>query len=94
MKAGVAIAARSAGLSERTAYNGWLAIERATLRWWSSTAKAEWKRLAGEVHRLGIVSQLDRAALAYCQAYGRWAEAEKKLPSGSCTNWWATSGST
>ncbi len=46
----------------------------------SPTAKAEWKRLAGEMHRLGIVSQLDRAALAaYCQAYGRWAEAEKKL---------------
>jgi len=44
------------------------------------TAKAEWKRLAGEMHRLGIVSQLDRAALAaYCQAYGRWTEAEKKL---------------
>ncbi len=36
----------------------------------SPTAKAEWKRLAGEMHRLGIVSQLDRVALAaYCQAY-------------------------
>ncbi len=46
----------------------------------SPTAKAEWKRLAGEMHRLGIVSQLDRAALAaYCQAYGRWVEAERKL---------------
>ena len=58
----------------------------------SPTAKAEWKRLAQEMHRLGIVSQLDRAALAaYCQAYGRWTQAEKtlketptliKLPSG------------
>jgi P27 family predicted phage terminase small subunit len=58
----------------------------------SPTAKAEWKRLARELHRLGIVSQLDRAALAaYCQAYGRWVEAERvlketppliKLPSG------------
>ncbi len=46
----------------------------------SPTAKAEWKRLAAEMHRLGIISQLDRAALAaYCQAYGRWTEAEKKL---------------
>jgi P27 family predicted phage terminase small subunit len=56
------------------------------------TAKAEWKRLARELHRLGIVSQLDRAGLAaFCQAYGRWVEAERmlketppliKLPSG------------
>ncbi|MGQ7794048.1 phage terminase small subunit P27 family [Faunimonas sp. B44] len=46
----------------------------------SSTAKAEWKRLGREMHRLGIISQLDRAALAvYCQAYGRWTEAERKL---------------
>jgi P27 family predicted phage terminase small subunit len=46
----------------------------------SPTAKAEWKRIAGHLHILRIISQLDRAALAaYCQAYGRWAEAEKKL---------------
>ena len=44
------------------------------------SGKAEWKRLAGEMHRLGILTDLDRAALsAYCQAYGRWVEAEKKL---------------
>ena len=44
------------------------------------SAKAEWKRLAHEMHRLGILTSLDYAALsAYCQAYGRWVEAEKKL---------------
>ena len=44
------------------------------------TAKAEWKRLARSLHDIGIISELDRAALAaYCQAYGRWVEAEKKL---------------
>lgn len=44
------------------------------------TAKAEWKRLARELDALGILSNLDRAALAaYCQAYGRWVEAERKL---------------
>ena len=44
------------------------------------TAKAEWKRLARYLHDLGIISELDRAALAaYCQAYGRWVEAERKL---------------
>ncbi len=46
----------------------------------SPSAKAEWKRLARQMHVLGIISQLDRAALAaYCQAYGRWVEAERKL---------------
>jgi P27 family predicted phage terminase small subunit len=30
--------------------------------------------------RLGVVTVLDRAVLAgYCQAYGRWVEAERKL---------------
>ena len=44
------------------------------------SAKAEWKRLAAELQRLRILSQLDRAALAaYCQAYGRWVEAERQL---------------
>jgi len=44
------------------------------------SAKAEWKRLARQLEGLGILSQLDRAALAgYCQAYGRWVEAERKL---------------
>ena len=45
----------------------------------SPTAKAEWKRLAGELHRIGLLTQADRTALAaYCQAYGKWVEAEKK----------------
>jgi P27 family predicted phage terminase small subunit len=46
----------------------------------SPSAKAEWKRLARQLESLGIISQLDRAALAgYCQAWGRWVEAERKL---------------
>ena len=44
------------------------------------TAKAEWKRLSQQLFMLGIITLLDRAALAaYCQAYGRWTEAERKL---------------
>ena len=44
------------------------------------SAKAEWKRLARELYSLGVITRLDRATLAaYCQAYGRWVEAEKKL---------------
>src|SRR3954470_23013247 len=43
-------------------------------------AKAEWKRLAAQLTLLRILTELDRAALAaYCQAYGRWVEAERKL---------------
>ena len=46
----------------------------------SPTAKAEWKRLAETLNRIGILTQVDRTVLAaYCQAYGRWVEAEKKL---------------
>lgn len=41
---------------------------------------AEWKRIAEALNRIGLLTQVDRAALAaYCQAYGRWMEAERKL---------------
>jgi phage terminase small subunit len=44
------------------------------------SAKAEWKRLAQQLVMLGVITELDRAVLAaYCQAYGRWVEAERKL---------------
>lgn len=43
-------------------------------------AKKEWKRLTPQLERLGIISEMDRAALAvYCQAYARWVQAEKKV---------------
>ena len=43
-------------------------------------AKAEWNRIIPELETLGLISQIDRAALAaYCQAYGRWVKAEKAL---------------
>ena len=46
----------------------------------SPTAKAEWKRLAQSLNKIGLLTQADRAALAaYCQSYGRWVEAERKL---------------
>ena len=46
----------------------------------SPTAKAEWNRLAQQLHVLGILSVLDRSTMAaYCQTYGRWVEAERKL---------------
>lgn len=43
-------------------------------------AQQEWARVERELDAIGILSGLDRAALgAYCQAYGRWAQAERAL---------------
>ena len=41
-------------------------------------AKEEWSRLSEELHGLGLLTRIDRAALAaYCQVWGRWVEAEE-----------------
>lgn len=46
----------------------------------SAPAKSEWARLTQELLALGLLTQMDRAALAsYCQAYGRWVAAEEKI---------------
>lgn len=43
-------------------------------------AKVEWGRVIGPLFNVGLMTELDRAALAaYCQSYGRWAEAERAL---------------
>ena len=43
-------------------------------------AATEWRRIAGALHRTGVLTTFDRAALAaYCQAWGRWVEAEERL---------------
>jgi P27 family predicted phage terminase small subunit len=45
-----------------------------------AVACREWERVIGQMVELGIMTELDRAALgAYCQAYGRWAAAESAL---------------
>jgi P27 family predicted phage terminase small subunit len=46
----------------------------------SDDAKVEWGRVVGVLYRAGLMTEIDRAALAaYCQAYGRWAQAERAL---------------
>lgn len=46
----------------------------------SAEARAEWRRMAGKLYQLGLLTELDSSALAlYCQAFGRWVQAEGKL---------------
>ncbi|MES2972399.1 MAG: phage terminase small subunit P27 family [Pseudomonadota bacterium] len=43
-------------------------------------ARAEWKRITPHLLAAGLITQLDRAALAaYCQAWGEWAVLEKRV---------------
>lgn len=46
----------------------------------SDDAKAEWARISRDLYEIGILTKVDRATLAaYCQAYGRWQQAEMLL---------------
>ena len=46
----------------------------------SDDAKVEWGRVVSILYAVGLMTELDRAALAaYAQAYGRWAQAERAL---------------
>ena len=46
----------------------------------NTAAAAEWRRIAKTLQQHGVLTTIDRAALAaYCQGYARWVEAEEKL---------------
>ncbi len=43
-------------------------------------ARREWKRITVELYSAGLLTLVDRAALAgYCQAWARWVRAEREL---------------
>jgi P27 family predicted phage terminase small subunit len=46
----------------------------------NAEAKREWNRMVAILLELGLYTEVDHAALAmYCQAWGRWVVAERKL---------------
>jgi P27 family predicted phage terminase small subunit len=46
----------------------------------SEAAKAEWTRMGEQLHRLGLLTSIDRSAFAaYCVIYARWVDAEEAL---------------
>jgi len=46
--------------------------------WLSPGAKAEWRRVAPELARMGLLTSLDRAVLAgYCDSYAKWVECSR-----------------
>ena len=48
--------------------------------WLMDDAKHEWKRVAPELNRIGLLTIVDQTALAgYCQSYARWKKAEEEI---------------
>lgn len=48
--------------------------------WLSGYAKQEWRWVVKELERLGLMTKIDRAALAaYCEAYAEWRTMEESI---------------
>ena len=52
-------------------------------QWLNKEAKKEWRRVARDLHEMGLLSKVDRTALAgYCEAYSRYLWAVEKCKDG------------
>ena len=52
--------------------------------WLEDEARQEWRRLAKALEAMGVLTEVDMAVFAaYCQAYGRWKQAEDKIKDGN-----------
>lgn len=48
--------------------------------WLSKVAKTEWRRIRPELEKLGLLTKIDRVALAaYCEEYSIWVKASQEL---------------
>ena len=46
----------------------------------NADALQEWGRMSEKLYQLGMLAEIDRGIFAaYCQAFGRWAEAERLI---------------
>ena len=46
--------------------------------WLRKEAKREWMRITPQLHAMGVLTKIDREALAvYCQTHAKWKEAEE-----------------
>ena len=54
--------------------------------WLDPASKAEWNRVAAELIKNGIMTELDVTALEmYCKSYSRWKEAERQMDAAKTT---------
>ena len=54
--------------------------------WLQPEARREWRRIVPELERLGLLTLIDRVALAaYCAAYAHWREAEEIMQTEGLT---------
>lgn len=54
--------------------------------WLDKQAKQEWRRIAPLLERLGLLTEIDGAALAgYCQSYARWRQCQEVLAKDGLT---------
>jgi P27 family predicted phage terminase small subunit len=55
-------------------------------RWLNEIGKQEWRRRAGELYRLGLLTRLDQTALAaYCDCYATWRAARDQIAAQGLT---------